>query len=642
MKKKLIESMDAPKIPKGKKGIFGIARMPAEDICTIDIVDSKSKSVLVRIAFSEKEWMNYFPEKGTWNGKQIKNVFSEDLGEVSRNEYYGLKVINIKYLEKVCHTESISTAQYMISSEKREKAIDARRERCKQRNSEVRELTQGEEDFLYRYIRGFHFIYYKRSGRKVDLTCSACGKTGTFYTEIFEPYEFNKWLSEKPVHNAFTDCPMCNKRVQYKAAEKTQGVFEKRDARYIVQKYGNGLVVRYFEPNIMISGEIGHATETYNIPEIARVFFVNGKEQKDFHKYNPWSGKNFWDDCNLAGMSNIVLKTGKVYRGNFEEIKETSYKYACIEDEIINSDYVDIIQYIETYNYMPAIEILHKLGMTKLKKYAVAHGRWSGLFNPSAKNGPDVLKITKQRFNDMRQLNGDERLLRVFQYEKTNNKVFTEKEIDSFVKHKLDVGDLDVLLRYATLTKLINYMDKQKDRTWSDYKDYIRMCENNNRDMTNPNKVYPRNLGEAHQRELRAYSIMKEKITLEEKNKKNPNIKKDAAEYNRRYKFQDEKYIIRAPKDAAEIVMEGVLLDHCVGRMGYIESMNRKETVILFLRKKSDRKIPYYTLEVKEGKIRQAYGKGDKKPDWEEVKPFIDAFEREKLGTREKEERKVG
>lgn len=641
MKKRLVEGMKSPRISKDMKGIVGIARMPAEGLCTIDIVDADTKQVHVRIAITEKEWINYFPDKGTWNGKMIRSVFEES-DVLSMNDYYGFKIINDKYLNKVCRTKYISTAQYMISSDKRERAMIGRKERCKQRNAEVRELTECEEDFLFRYIRGFHFLYYKRSGRKVDLTCSACGKTGTFFTEIYEPYECNRWLSEKPVHNNYTDCPMCGKRVQFKAAGKTQGEFEKRDARYIVQKYGDGLVVRYFEPYVIISGEIGFAREQCEITEVARVYFVDGKEQKDYHKYSPYSGNNFWDDCNLSGLFNITMKTGKVYRGNFEEIKETSYKYACIEEEIINSDYVDIVQYLEAYTYMPALEILHKLGMTKLKNYAVLHGRWSGLFNVSAKSGPEVLRITKQRFNDMRQMNGDENLLRIFQYEKRNNKVFSEKEIDSFVKHKLDVSDLDILLRYATLTKLINYMDKQKDCTWSDYKDYICMCENNNRDMTNPNKVYPRSLNEAHQRELTAYTIMKEKANLEEKNKKNPNIKKDAAGYNRMYKFQNEKYIIRAPKDAAEIVKEGVALDHCVGRMGYIESMNRKETVILFLRKKESKDIPYYTLEVKEGKITQAYGKSDKKPDWEEVKPFIDAFEKAKLKCDNTEERKVG
>lgn len=115
------------------------------------------------------------------------------------------------------------------------------------------------------------------------------------------------------------------------------------------------------------------------------------------------------------------------------------------------------------------------------------------------------------------------------------------------------------------------------------------------------------------------------------KNKENPNIKKDAAGYNRKYRYEDKNYIIRAPKDAGEIFMEGLILNHCVGRMGYIEAMNRHETVILFLRHKKNKKNPYYTLEIKNGKIQQAYGYKDKKTDWEQVGPFLEAFKEAKL-----------
>ena len=181
--------------------------------------------------------------------------------------------------------------------------------------------------------------------------------------------------------------------------------------------------------------------------------------------------------------------------------------------------------------------------------------------------------------------------------------------------------------------------DKRRELA-SLYVDYIRMCVINERDMTDPHKIYPADLEAAHDREYVRMNKNRSEAEKKEKNRKNPNIKKDAAGYNRQYRYQNEKYIIRAPKDAAEILEEGLTLDHCVGRMGYIEAMNRHETVILFMRKKSAKNTPYYTLEVKNGVITQAYGKSDKKPDWKEVGPFLEAFKQAKL--EKKEERQVG
>lgn len=639
MKKKLIESMDAPKIPKGKTGVIGIARTPEEGLFTIDVVNVNSKEIYVRICLSKTEYMNYFPDKGIWNSKKIEYLFCEELQ--LGTEYIYMQIVNNSKLTKFMEKDTIWQYQNNLDWKKRQRAVQYRADRCKQRNSTVRELNDAEKRFLLQYVEEFHFLYYRRKGRKVQLACSACGKQGEYYVDAESPIEMIRTLWDTPYHNNFTDCPMCNKRVQYKAAGKTKGTLEIRDSKYIVQGHNGGLVVRYFEPQVFIVGDELHAKESTSITEVARVFFKDRKEQKDYHKCD-WMGKLFWDDCNLAGMANITMKAGKVYKGNFDEIEQSEYKYACVREKIFNNDYINIIGYLGAYNYLPALEMMHKLGMTKLKHYVVEYGRYSGLFNPNGKNGPEIFKISKQRFNDMVHLNGDENMLRLFQYEKKHDKRFTNEEIHIMQTAKVSIDQLQHLLRYATPVKLVNYMKKQSRSSWREYGDYIDMCERNNRDMSNPHKVYPEDLHEAHQRELTAYNIMQEKVNMEQKNKQNPNIKKKAAEYNRIYKYQDTNYIIRAPRDAAEIVKEGAMLDHCVGRMGYIEAMNRGETVILFLRKKSDKNTPYYTVEVKDGKIQQAYGKGDKKPDWDDVKPFMDAFKNAKLKNNEITERKVG
>ncbi len=52
--------------------------------------------------------------------------------------------------------------------------------------------------------------------------------------------------------------------------------------------------------------------------------------------------------------------------------------------------------------------------------------------------------------------------------------------------------------------------------------------------------------------------------------------------------------------------------------------MASRQTFILFLRKKDDKEVPYYTLEVEwDGKIRQWYGAYDRQPDKEEIQSIF-------------------
>ena len=85
------------------------------------------------------------------------------------------------------------------------------------------------------------------------------------------------------------------------------------------------------------------------------------------------------------------------------------------------------------------------------------------------------------------------------------------------------------------------------------------------------------------------------------------------------------------PGKASEIVLEGQKQHHCVGASDtYMDRMNSGQTFILFLRKKEEADIPYYTIEAKyDGDILQAYSAYDKKPDWNEVDKVLKKWKTE-------------
>lgn len=84
--------------------------------------------------------------------------------------------------------------------------------------------------------------------------------------------------------------------------------------------------------------------------------------------------------------------------------------------------------------------------------------------------------------------------------------------------------------------------------------------------------------------------------------------------------LQDEKkgnFIAVIPKSPAELIREGEMLHHCVGKMGYDQKFIREETLIFFIRNKAQPNTPFVTVEysLKKKQILQCHGSYNSKPD---------------------------
>ena len=74
--------------------------------------------------------------------------------------------------------------------------------------------------------------------------------------------------------------------------------------------------------------------------------------------------------------------------------------------------------------------------------------------------------------------------------------------------------------------------------------------------------------------------------------------------------YANDEYIISAPLLVTDLIKEGTILNHCVG--SYMESVSNGNEYILFLRKKSNPDIPYFTINITpEKRIRQIHGKNN-------------------------------
>ncbi|WP_316251587.1 PcfJ domain-containing protein [Streptococcus salivarius] len=79
------------------------------------------------------------------------------------------------------------------------------------------------------------------------------------------------------------------------------------------------------------------------------------------------------------------------------------------------------------------------------------------------------------------------------------------------------------------------------------------------------------------------------------------------------------------PKDESEIVKEGKTLHHCVGSYAKKKHFVYGTSIIVFVRDKTDRETPLYTLELKNNRIIQLKGERNKSAD-EEAKKEAEQF----------------
>ena len=96
-------------------------------------------------------------------------------------------------------------------------------------------------------------------------------------------------------------------------------------------------------------------------------------------------------------------------------------------------------------------------------------------------------------------------------------------------------------------------------------------------------------------------------IAEAERNKQNEEKRAKIDERRKKFEYEDNKYIIRLPKDLGEIVKEGAAQRICIG--GYTFRHAEGNTNIFFLRKKDDADAPFYAIEMGNDKnIRQIHG----------------------------------
>ena len=688
MKKKAIEKipyLELPKVSRKKEvkyiGVTAVKIIAHEKHFFLEVYRNKKNErtvPLVRIVCTKKDFGTFFPDGETWsrskceyntysdgliwedektynrdNRRKQNALYSEEDLQRLKNFFKDTRVYNdADWWEYISRTQKdIISTEWM----EREKRKNERRQQALREREENTPPLPEEEMLSWAdrvLFKNKHFLYYRKKGRKATVCCSACGGVNEGYWKTGDSFEscFYKKI-EEPREKFFGTCGLCGAYGTYKPQGKAKNTYSMETHVFKSDRYKEkGAVIRYvqLEKKFILDEMVDEkgepvmtgAFEELSGIEIARTYIDGKKVQTDYHKQNPYTGIDFWDDCNLYGMSNIKVEEAPLYPGFSKNLEGTILQYSAIELYEKEMGRVNAREYMVRYMETPQIEMLVKLNLFSIvEKLLKCH---YGIVADNTAERPDkFLGIRKERVKMLMEKKGEESILDILKIEKRMNQNWTEEQIRNLAEIGANQGQIERAMKFMNIQKILNTIANYAgcqygtgcsnaiDRlrhTATTYFDYLYMREQLGYNLQNTVYQKPKNLEVAHNKMMNEIDKEKMDKRLMEVAENYPMIRKNYRKLRNRYFYEDDNFIIRPARSAEEIVQEGRILHHCVGGDNYLTKHNAMETVILLLRFKENPEIPYITIEIQEERILQWYGAHDKKPDEKNMKKWIDAY----------------
>lgn len=284
--------------------------------------------------------------------------------------------------------------------------------------------------------------------------------------------------------------------------------------------------------------------------------------------------------------------------------KFPEYKYSAVE----RYTGVKIFEYLRLYETYPQIEYLMK---AELDDYVFS----KQILQKIGKNKSFAKWLMKNRTELTENKYYVDVILRAF---KTGRAL---PELQMLRKSRLELlkSENTAELRdffKNDLEKLILYLDKQQISVYS-YKDYFDACRYLNLDMAIEINRYPRDFKRWHDIRIDEYATAKAVQDEKERKAFYDTFAAVANKYSGLEYDNKSVYIAVIAQSPAELIREGELLNHCVGRMGYDRKFVREESLIFFIRTKEQPDVPFVTVEYSPSrrKILQCYAYHDSTPD---------------------------
>ena len=314
-----------------------------------------------------------------------------------------------------------------------------------------------------------------------------------------------------------------------------------------------------------------------------RPYYNDGKwYPADFKYYNPWA---------------------KVVNPEFAlTLREFRYSAADIQKPSC------IISYLRTYIRYPQLEYLVKAGLGKFansKLILEKTGKDKSFYKWLIANKKALLN--RRYYIDV--------ILRAYRTGKPLDIIQSYREAKLKLKNDRNLSCLLEMFTGKERERFIDYLAAQKTNAHT-YLDYVKACNRLGLDMSEEKNRFPRDFKRLHDIRIDQYAT----AMAIENEKKRKELYAQFASVAEKYLglqgMENGNYIVFIAKSPSDLIREGELLNHCVGRMNYDQRFIREESLIFFVRRITEPDTPFVTVEysLSMKKVLQCYGLNNSRP----------------------------
>ena len=300
-------------------------------------------------------------------------------------------------------------------------------------------------------------------------------------------------------------------------------------------------------------------------------------------------------------------------KADFEQWYEAYPQYYQFECRCLNSDILatidefkfcgfksgDIIKYLNEYRKNPLVEFIGKLDLPL-----------SPMLIKKLEKDNQFKKFVFKNIDDVRRY-GSSATVYAYNHNLTFNQVIIRRNLNKQIPQIKELG-----LDYNRIADYLHTHDISSTL----YKDYLNAIIGLNLNLEDTKNIYPKDFERMHDLRTMEYKSLLDKQDKE----KRKQLYSDFAKAGKKaiaYQFSNNGLSIIAPQDISELVKEGDILGHCVGKMGYDKKMADNEIVIMFVRHTDNINAPFVTIEfdLKQKKLKQAYAEHNTQPPTEVI-----------------------
>lgn len=324
--------------------------------------------------------------------------------------------------------------------------------------------------------------------------------------------------------------------------------------------------------------------------------YITGWYSEGLTRYEKWYESKEWGWAEDKYFNPVAPVVNKEFIDKFSEYKYSAYSLCNME----------IIRYLRTYEKYPQAEYLLKAGLSNLvssKQILEKAGKDKKFRKYLYRNADEISKNYYYIQSILKAYRTSKSLRQVQDYEEAKKNLISSK-----------YDDIKELFK-SELNEYFDYIAKNNTSN-STYRDYLHACNYLGIDMTQKKNRFPHDFMRWHdirideQRTKRAMEDEEKRKGLYEQ------FTEVAAKYTPLQRLGKGVFICIIAKSPAELIREGEVLHHCVGKMNYDQKFIREESLIFFIRSKETPDIPLVTVEysLSQKKVLQCYADSDTRP----------------------------